>query len=144
MTLEEPARLLRRYVQEVWSKHNADAVDEFLAPDYHRHLGVHVEPLTRVAQKELLAGFLAAFPDAVLTVEDLLVDADLIAFRSTMRGTHLGVVRGIQPTGTRVEVRLLDMVRIEHGKFAEQWGGPDMLDLLQQLGASVSIPDGDI
>jgi hypothetical protein len=39
-----------------------------------------------------------------------------------------------------VEVRLLDMIRVENGMFVEQWGGPDLLDLLQQLGASVAAP----
>lgn len=57
-----------------------------------------------------------------------------------MRGTHRGTFRGIPPTGKQVRVRLLDMVRVEDGKFVEQWGGPDLLDLLQQLGAVVSLP----
>ena len=43
LSLWFPAGLLA--VREVWSKHNADAVDEFLAPTYHRHLGVHVGAL---------------------------------------------------------------------------------------------------
>jgi predicted ester cyclase len=34
-----------------------------------------------------------------------------------------------------VTVNLVDMVRIEDGRFVEQWGGPDMLDLARQLGA---------
>jgi hypothetical protein len=32
------------------------------------------------------------------------------------------------------------MIRIEDGRFAEQWGGPDMLDLVLQLGATISPP----
>jgi predicted ester cyclase len=41
--------------------------------------------------------------------------------------------------GKQVRVSLLDVVRVENGKFAEHWGGPDLLDLLQQLGAVVSV-----
>jgi hypothetical protein len=42
------------------------------------------------------------------------------------------------PTGKQVTVSVLDVVRVEEGQFAEQWGGPDSLDLLQQLGATFS------
>ena len=57
-----------------------------------------------------------------------------------MRGTHQGEFLGIAPTGKEVTVSLPDMVRIENGKFVEQWGGPDLFDLIRQLGASVVQP----
>jgi hypothetical protein len=38
-------------------------------------------------------------------------------------------------------VPLLDGLRIEDGLFVEQWGGPDMFDLVRQLGATV-VPEG--
>ena len=66
-------------------------------------------------------------------------EGDRIAFRSTMRGTHRGEFLGIPPTGIQVTVGLLDVIRIENGKFVEQWGGPDLLDLVQQLGAEISV-----
>ncbi|MFW6010531.1 MAG: ester cyclase [Gemmatimonadota bacterium] len=71
-------------------------------------------------------------------LEEVLVEGDFIAFRSILQGTHRGTFRGISPTGRKVRVRLLDMVRVEDGAFVEQWGGPDPLDLLRQLGARVS------
>jgi predicted ester cyclase len=140
MTSSQLKELLNRYVDEVWTKPGVAAIDGFLAPTYRRHLGRGVDPLTRDGQKKLLADFRAAFPDAELAVEEMIVERDLIAFRSRMRGTHRGTFRGIQATGKKVEVRLLDMIRVENGMFVEQWGGPDLLDLLQQLGASVAAP----
>jgi predicted ester cyclase len=132
--------LLRRYISEVWDKADPTRVDEFLAPNYRRHLTPSTEPLTLAGQTKLLAGFRAAFPDVRLTLEDVVVQGDRVAFRSTMRGTHQGTFQGIAPTGKQVEVSLLDLIRIENGRFAEQWGGPNVLDLLQQLGAEVQVP----
>ena len=37
-------------------------------------------------------------------------------------------------TDRKVIFSLLDIIRIEDGRFVEQWGGPDIYDLLQQLG----------
>jgi steroid delta-isomerase-like uncharacterized protein len=142
MTSSQLKALLNRYIDEVWTKRDIAAVDRFLAATYRRHMGRSVDPLTRDGQKKLLTDFRAAFPDAELAVEEVVVERDLIAFRSLLRGTHRGTFRGIAATGKTVEVRLLDMIRVESGMFVEQWGGPDLLDLLQQLGVSVTVPAG--
>jgi predicted ester cyclase len=57
-----------------------------------------------------------------------------------MYGTHQGMFQGIQPTGKTINVTLIDIIRVEHGKFMEHWGGPDLFDLLKQLGATLSKP----
>jgi predicted ester cyclase len=129
--------LLTRYIEAVWTDRNPAAVDRFLAPTYQRHVGPRVEPLNRDGQRALLVGFQQAFPDARIVVEEVVAERDLIAFRSRLRGTHRGTFRGIAPTSRTVDVQLVDMIRVADGLFAEQWGGPDLLDLLQQLGATV-------
>ena len=39
------------------------------------------------------------------------------------------------PTGRRVEIGLIDIVRLEGGRVVEHWNAVDNLGLLQQLGA---------
>ena len=137
MSAEENKSLVRRYIQEVWDRQNPAAVDEFLASNYQRHISPTAAPLNRDGQKQRLAGLRAAFPDIQLTLEEMFAEGDRVAFRSTIRGTHQGVFQGLAPTGRHVTVSLLDMVRVANGKIAEQWGGPDFLDWLRQLGAVV-------
>jgi predicted ester cyclase len=80
----------------------------------------------------------AAFPDLQLTVEDIIAEGDRVAVNLTARGTHRGTFQGIAPTGKTVTVSAFEVVRIENGKLVEHWGGPDTLNLLQQLGAVIS------
>ena len=40
---------------------------------------------------------------------------------------------GIQKAAPSVVFGLLDIFRIENGEIVEQWGGPDVSDLLRQL-----------
>ena len=108
---------MQRYIELVWDHQNPDAVDQFLAPHYRRHLTPTSAPLTRADQKRLLTSFRAAFPDIRITVEEVIADGDRIAFRSTMHGTHQGEFQGIAPTGKAVTIGLLDLIRIENGKF---------------------------
>ena len=139
VSADENKALLRRYVKEVWDKQNPDAVDDFLSPNYKRHRSPTTAPLNREEQKQLLLRFREAFPDIQLTVEEILSEDKRIAFRSTIRATHQGELFGIEPTGKQITVGLVDVIHIENGKFVEQWGGPDMLDLIQQLGAGISV-----
>ena len=133
MPINENKQLLRDYIAEVWDKDNVDALDDFLAPYYQRHRSPDTQPLSRAEQKALLIGFRTAFPDVTITVEDMIAEDDRIVFRSVMTGTHLGEFLGIAPTGRQVTFSLLDILRIENGKIVEQWGGPDVYDLVKQL-----------
>jgi steroid delta-isomerase-like uncharacterized protein len=140
MTAEENKALVQRYIEEVWNRRNLGFIDEVLAPGYRRHLGPGSPPIDLQAQKKRLAGIMEAFPDIQLTVEDLFAEDDRVAFRVTFRGTHRGVFQGIAPTGKPILVSGLDIIRLEDGKFAEHWGGPDLLSWLQQVGAVVTPP----
>jgi predicted ester cyclase len=139
MSVEKNKSLLRHYVQEVWDKGNPAAAKQFMASNYRRHTFPEAAPLTVDEQVHRLIGFRTAFPDVQIVVEEMIAEGDQIAFRSTMRGTHHGEFLGIAPTGRQVTVGLVDVLRVENGKFVEQWGGPDLLDLLRQLGAEFSI-----
>jgi steroid delta-isomerase-like uncharacterized protein len=142
MSASENKALLTRYFEEVWEKKNPQAARQFLAPDYKRHTSPTTTPYSVEDQIQRLTGIRAAFPDIQVTVEEMVAEDGFITFLSTMRGTHQGDILGVPPTGKKVEVILLDMIRIENGKFVEQWGGPDFFDLLRQLGAKFSQPEG--
>ena len=142
MSIEEHKALVRRYIEVVWNKKNSAALDGLLAPNYRRYVSATATPLTREGQRQRVTGFQTAFPDLHFTIEDLFAEGDRVVFRATLRGTHQGVfpfLQGIPPTGKQVMVSVLDVVRVEDGKFAEHWGGPDGLDLLQQLGSAISV-----
>jgi predicted ester cyclase len=136
MAAEENKALVRRVLAEVqqhgWT---TTVIEQFFAPDYRRHLTPTGPHLTREEQRERAARLRTAFPDGEATLEDILAEGDRVAYRLTIRGTHQGSFLGVAPTGRRVTVSLCAIVRIEHGKLAEEWGGLDQGSLLRQLGA---------
>ena len=76
-----------------------------------------------------------AFPDASLTVEDLVVEADRAALRYRLQGTHRGSYLGVAPTGLSFDVEGLTLLRLADGRVAEEWHSPTELAILRQLGA---------
>ncbi len=78
--------------------------------------------------------YLAAFPDAKATVEELLADGDKVVARVSIRGTHQGAFRGIAPTGKPIALLGINIFRIANGKIVEHWAVRDDLSFLQQVG----------
>ena len=76
-----------------------------------------------------------AFPDAQLTVEDLVVEADRVALRYRLQGTHSGNYLGVAPTGLAFDVEGLTLLRVADGRVVEEWHSPTELAILRQLGA---------
>ena len=112
---------------------------EFLSPNYKRYLSPTAAPLTADGNKKRLAGFHTVCPDDFkLTVEDMIAEGDRVVARCTFTGTQKGTFMGIPPTGKPVKIWNVEVFRIENGKIIEQWGGPDLLDSLQQIGAVIS------
>lgn len=135
MGTNESRDLLERYFREVWAGGDPEAVARYLDASYARYVAPALPPIDRKQQVARLTDFRAAFPDIEIRLEAVIAEDDLVAFRSTMRGTHEGEFLGLAPTHRSVTVGLIDIWRIDNGRVVEQWGGPDMFDLLRQLGA---------
>jgi predicted ester cyclase len=63
------------------------------------------------------------------------VEGDLAAVRLTMSGTHEGEFMGLAPTGRRMEIGAMDLIRVRDGQAVEHWGVTDTMTMMQQLGA---------
>jgi steroid delta-isomerase-like uncharacterized protein len=133
MSADDNKDLVRRLLAEVRDGWTEAAIDRFFAPDYRRHLTPTGPHLTREEQRERASRLRIAFPDAAVTLEDIVAEGDRVAYRLTIHGTHRGSFLGVAPSGRRVSVSLFAIVRIQDGKLAEEWGGLDQADLLRQL-----------
>jgi predicted ester cyclase len=137
MSAEENKAIVRRYLEESWNQRNLTVIDELIVPDFIQHAaGV---PQGRQGVKQFFAMIHAAFPDVHNAIEDLLAEDDKVVWRSTITGTHHGVFRGIMPTGRSVRMTAMNILRIQDGKFVENWGEQDSLGLMQQLGV-IPVP----
>jgi steroid delta-isomerase-like uncharacterized protein len=75
-----------------------------------------------------------AFPDLHAEVHDVIAEGELVAARVTYTGTHQGEFVGIPATGKKTTISGVDFFRMQDGRQAEHWGGPDMFSFLVQAG----------
>ena len=134
MAAEENKALVRRFVEEFWNQGNMAAADELMAVDAEIHMPTG-EAVDLDGLKSFAGTWRESFPDWHSTAEELIAEGDKVAERWTGRGTHLGELQGIPPTGKRVEVPGSVFYRIVDGKIVEFRGLFNMMSLMQQLGA---------
>jgi len=132
---EENKAIVRQQEEELFTQGNLDAADEVYAPDYVGHDPSNSEEVRGLeAAKRAASDYRQAFPELRVTVEDLIAEGDRVAARLRFRGTHLGELDGIAPTGRRVDCTGIVISRIEEGKIAEDWANFDDLGMMRQLG----------
>jgi steroid delta-isomerase-like uncharacterized protein len=134
MSPEESKMLFNRFVEEVFHRGNLGALDRLFTPDALIH-DPGVEVRGPVALRPAVRDFLAAFPDLRITIEDLIAEGDRLAVRYRGEGTHRAMWRGVPAGGKRISYTGMLIVRLRGGRIAEYWAQPDLLGLLQQLGA---------
>ena len=128
--------IIRRWFDEVWNQGREATVDELFAPHGIAHgLGEEADVQGPAGFKVFLRNMRSAFPDLHMQVEDILVDGDQAALRVGFEGTHNGNGLGLPPTGRRVSVRGIVIVKIAGGQIVEGWNSWDQLGLLKQIGA---------
>lgn len=110
MTSPDPRRLAQR-MHEAFNTRDITAADEIFAPDFYSHpLQGGVE-----AVKAAWTAMLTACPTIRTVIEDVLVDGDRVALRSTVHG--LSADDADAAAGT-----MLEIFRLAEGRIAELWG----------------------
>ena len=128
--------MVKEAIAVIWNRAELDRLGEFYATDFVSHQppgGIKWEP-GHAGLHKLITATKRQFPDYRETIEDCVASGDRVFLRLTNRGTDLGGTRSRPPTGRTFEVADSMLVRIEHGKIAEQWGLIDLYSMYVQLG----------
>jgi len=123
-------------VNEAVNKGNLDAMDKVFAADYLHHRPPYPDMQGVEAYKQFFADTRISYPDAHITIDELIIEGNTMAMRYTFTGTQTGTspTTGAAPTGRQVTLTGCAIGRWEGDKVVESWEHADWLGLLQQLG----------
>jgi steroid delta-isomerase-like uncharacterized protein len=134
MSVSDNETAVRRWI-DAWNVQDPEAGLGLLSADFVRHDANLPEVVGAAAQRDFLRGVFSAFPDIHIEVDQLITQADIVAVRLLIRGTHRDEFLGIPATGRGINIQSVDIFRLADGKIAEQWVLMDALGMMQQLGA---------
>lgn len=126
---EENKELVRRFYREAIRERDAGACERLLSVDFI-HNG---EQRGRPAQRQVVEGFLAAFPDLGHRIEQILAEGDLVAAHQRWVGTHEGEFLGVGGTGRRIEFTSTALLRVRDGLIVQAWDEMDSGAILNQM-----------
>tara|TARA_R110002124_G_scaffold59770_1_gene164621 strand:- start:180 stop:749 length:570 start_codon:yes stop_codon:yes gene_type:complete len=89
----------------------------------------------RDGMKPLIADFGAAFPDAKVTIHEIISAPGRAAVRAVISGTHEGEWFGIAPTGKTCQLAIHEFHHIANGRLTHTWHLEDWFGWLNQVGA---------
>jgi predicted ester cyclase len=125
--------IVRRFSDEVWGRGDLTVADEILAVNLIEHNPLPGQAAGRDGHKQIVGLFRSAFPDLRVTTEDLVEDGDRVALRWKAEGTHHGDLMGLSPTGKRVLLTGIEILRIANGEIVERWAEDNGQTVLAQL-----------
>jgi predicted ester cyclase len=63
-----------------------------------------------------------ALSNLKIVIHDQISEGDKVTTRKTISGIHSGMLFDIPATGREVTISVIDIVRVEGGRYAEHWG----------------------
>ncbi|SFR43020.1 ester cyclase [Halogeometricum limi] len=144
-TIESEAEnraVVRREIDEAWNGDDLDVLDELYAESVvvgTKRTGSEGPLVGREDIKSVHAEWDEGFPDASAEVNELAADGDVVFVWWTLRGTHRGTFRGVEPTGNEIAVDGFSFRRLRDGRVVELKDAASMATLVEQLGLELPL-----
>jgi predicted ester cyclase len=140
--LERNKAVALRFKKSQGTRDMPQVEKEVLAPNYNRIRGgnFHLASNARGEGWPEPGMYLrTAFPDRVDVIEEVIAEGDTVGLLFRLNATHAGNLFGIPPTGKKINVYEIALLRIVNGQMVEGWFMMDEAALLRQLGAKVPL-----
>ncbi len=128
-------RLLIETLYGAFSAGQVDLLDDAVTPNWQDIPLAPGQAPGREGMKVLINGFLAAFPDAKITVREMIGAGGRVAVRAEITGTHRGEWFGIPASGKAFVLPIHEFHIIENGRLTQTRHMEDWLGWMFQVGA---------
>ncbi len=134
MSIEDNRNLVTRYDDEVMNRRNYDALPGLVTDDLVDPFAPPGSPGGPQAARQAVEAMVVGIPDLKVDSQDIIVESDLVGFRSTLTGIHEGSLFGMPPTHQPLNIESVQLWRVSNGKLAERWVRTDMSGFSQNPG----------
>lgn len=126
--------IIKAAIAEI-DKRNLEGFQAYVAPEFKLYAPSNsTTPVSRDDYIAMVKMMTAAIPDMVHNVTEVFAVEDRVILRVAIQGTHLAELQGIPPTGNKVTVSYIAIMRLKDGLVVEEVAEEDFLGLYQQLG----------
>jgi steroid delta-isomerase-like uncharacterized protein len=136
--LMQSTEVARRYI-EAWNSRSPAAIAGMFLEDGTYSDPVTDGPLTGAAIARFAETLFTSFPDLGFEISSNVETGGGVVLEWIMSGTNTGSLRGLPPTGKRIAVPGIDVIRVSGDRIASLRGYFDRHTMLEQLGVQVVV-----
>jgi predicted ester cyclase len=134
--LEKNKAIVTRFNREVIEQGSLQSFRELVAENVVNHAAPPGTPNGAGSMIHFILELLrTGFPDVKVEILAQIAEGDLVTSRKVLRATHTGEFMGIAPSHKRIAFHVIDIIRLENGKYAEHWGMSNLADILKEIQA---------
>lgn len=127
-------QIVARFNKEFIEQGNLESFEELLSDKVINHSA----PVGMPNGKESFFNFLnhvlrKGFPNLKVEILGQIAEKDLVTTRKRITATHTGEILGIPASNKEVEINIIDMIRVQDGKYVEHWGQSNFEEVLKQI-----------
>ncbi len=128
-------KTITRYFDEVINTQKLNRMEEFFSRDYiwHQMNGTDVRSSQDSSHVSMLRFIYTAIPDIHYTIDNTLVEGDMVAVNSTVNGTAKSEMFGLPVAQKKVRFKQMFFFRLVNNKIIEEWEVVDIDGLKAQL-----------
>ena len=128
-------KTITRYFDEVVNTQKLNRMGEFFSPDYiwHQMNGTDVRSSQDSSHISMLRFIFSAIPDIHYTIDNAIVEGDMVAVNSTVTGTAKSEMFGLPAAEKKVRFKQMFFFRLKNNKITEEWEVVDGDGLKSQL-----------
>src|SRR6476620_3537340 len=120
---EQNKQIVIRFNKECIEQGIPQTFEEILSEQVINHSAPSGMPNGKESFYNFLNGVLRqGFPDLKVEILEQLAEQDLVSTRKKIRATHTGEIFGIPPSNKKVEIDVIDIIRLQDGRYMEHWG----------------------
>ncbi|MCY0386709.1 ester cyclase [Robbsia sp. Bb-Pol-6] len=136
-----PKAVVERFNYEVIRDGNRAAFEALMAPDFVNWSAPNEQLRGAEAMWTTFASVLRpAIADMEVRIHEQLCDGDKVTTRKTISGRHVGTLMGVEATGAAISIDVIDIVRVEGGRYVAHWGINTLASIVAQLRGHQASP----
>jgi predicted ester cyclase len=134
MSTEQNKATVRRFNKEFIESGNMNSFNEIIDASFINHSAPAGTPKGPEGVVYFFNHLLKpAFPDLTVSINDQVAEADKVTTYKTFSATHQGEFFGVPASGKKVVMEIIDIIRLQDGRFVEHWNVLDWQAVMQQI-----------
>lgn len=134
MSVEAIKEVVRRFNIEVIQEGSEEAFHALISSVFINHSAPANTPKGPESMWNTFQNILRpAISNLKVEIHDQIAEGDKVTTRKTISGIHSGALMGVAATMKPITIDVIDIVRIQNGKYAEHWGMNNLSNVIAAL-----------